>query len=234
MLKLYYGTNRQAARDAVNAFVQTNLAPDGTLTTIDPLSYSDGQLAEALGASSLFGGAEWFLIDTPAADDDVLAEVYDNLAEMSESQNTFLILEGALLAPAKKKYRKHTDSDEEFTAVAGQRFNNFAMADALASKDRRNLWVLLQTAKSEGMAAEFIIGTLWWQLKTLRLASVTNNADEAGMKEYPYNKAKRSLAAFAPGEVQRLSQSLLELYHDGHAGVQDIDLALERWVLGGR
>ena len=54
------------------------------------------------------------------------------------------------------------------------------------------------------------------------------------MKEFPYNKAKRSLAQFSPGAVAELSQSLLELYHDGHAGLRDIDLALEEWVLSGK
>jgi hypothetical protein len=153
---------------------------------------------------------------------------------MSESQNTFLILEGALLAPVKKSYAKHAASSEEFIAVKNERFNTFAMADALAQKDRRQLWVLLQNAKREGLAAEEIIGMLWWQLKALRLADVTSNAAQAGMKDFPYNKAKRSLAKFAPGEVIKNSHTLLELYHDGHAGLRDIDLALEQWVLGGR
>jgi len=39
------------------------------------------------------------------------------------------------------------------------------------------------------------------------------------------------LNKFSSGEVEKLSQSLLELYHDGHAGVRDMDMALEEWVL---
>jgi hypothetical protein len=54
------------------------------------------------------------------------------------------------------------------------------------------------------------------------------------MKDFPYNKAKRSLTKFTPGDVTTLSQSLLELYHDGHGGIRDIDLALEEWVLSGK
>lgn len=234
MLKLYFGTDRQGVRDAASAFSDANLAPDGTLTTIDTQNYNPGVIADALGASSLFGGEEWFLIDTPAADADLAEEVKTNLAEMAASANTFLILEEALLAPAKKTYAKHADSSEEFTAAKNERFNTFAMADALAQKDRRQLWVLLQGAKQQGLAAEEIIGMLWWQLKALRLADVTTNAAEAGMKDFPYNKAKRSLAKFAPGEVTKVSQSLLNLYHDGHAGLRDIDLALEQWVLSGK
>jgi hypothetical protein len=91
--------------------------------------------------------------------------------------------------------------------------------------------VLLQEARQSGLREEEIIGMLWWQLKSLRLALVTNSADEAGMKEFPYTKAKRALSTFAPGEVVLLSQSLLELYHAGHSGQSDMDVALEEWVL---
>jgi hypothetical protein len=75
---------------------------------------------------------------------------------------------------------------------------------------------------------------LWWQLKTLRLAELTQSADEAGVKSFPYDKAKRSLSKFAPGEVVALSESLLRLYHDARAGKRDLILALERWVLTGK
>jgi len=234
MYKLYFGTDRQRVRDATIHFLKEQVAPDGTVTTLDATNYAPGQIADALGASSLFGGAEWFVIDTPAANADFMEEVKSSLKEMSESQNTFLIMEGTLLAPAKKAYAKYAASSEEFTADKVERFNTFAMADALASKDRRQLWVLIQEAKATGQAAEAIIGILWWQLKALRLASVTNSASEAGMKDFPYNKAKRSLTKFTPGDVTTLSQSLLELYHDGHGGIRDIDLALEEWVLSGK
>ena len=234
MLHVYYGTDRQRVRDAANGFTDTAMSPEGTLTVLDVQSFAPGLIADALGASSLFGGEEWFLLDTPSAEADFAEEVKNNLKEMAESGNTFVVLEGALLAPAKKTFGKHAAVIEEFTAEKTERFNTFAMADALASKDRRKLWVLLQEARLNGLAPEEIIGMLWWQMKALRLAEVTRNAAEAGMKDFPYNKAKRALAKFMPGEVATLSHSLLSLYHDGHSGVRDIDLALERWVLSGR
>ena len=234
MLHVYYGTDRQKIRDAATMFSNKKMSADGTLTVLDATDYQSGRLADSLGATSLFGGEEWFVIDSPATNPDLAEEVKANLEAMAESGNTFIILEGPLLAAAKKTYAKHAAHIEEFTAAKNERFNTFAMADALASKDRRQLWVLLQEAKQAGSAAEEIIGILWWQLKAMRLAEVTTSASEAGMKDFPYNKAKRSLSKFAPGDVTRLSQSLLELYHDGHAGLRDIDLALERWVLSGK
>jgi len=234
MLHVYFGTDRQKVRDAAGDFLKKNLPPDGTLHTVEASSFSPGQVTDSLEASSLFGGAQWFMFDTPSSEEEFQAAVTSSLKEMQSSTNTFIILEGALLAPAKKQYAKYTASIEEFTAAKNAAFNSFVMADALASKDRKKLWLLLQEARLNGLAPEAIIGILWWQLKSLQLVAVTRTAAEAGMKEFPYSKTKRALSTFAPGEVSQLSYSLLRLYHDGHAGVRDIDLALERWVLSGR
>jgi DNA polymerase III delta subunit len=231
MYTVLFGTDRTKVRDQATEYAKKNFPADGTLTTFDSQSFVSGQIADALGATSLFGGAEWFVLDTPSANLDFAEEVKTALKEISESVNTFIILEEALLAPAKKSYGKFAVSMEEFTAQKNERFNTFAMAEALAQKDKRQLWVLLQDARKGGLREEEIIGMLWWQLKSLRLAAVTSSADEAGMKDFPYNKSKRALSKFAPGEVTDLSQTLLELYHAGHSGQRDMDIALEEWVL---
>lgn len=232
MYVVFFGTDRGGVRDAATAHIEAKMPADATLTTITATEYQLGQVADALGASSLFGGSEWFVFDTPADNSEFEEAVKESLAEMAESSNTFIILEGPLLAAAKKAYGKHADTLTEFSAEKAERYNAFALAEALAGKDKRRLWVLLQEARLNGLREEEIIGMLWWQLKALRLAALTSSAAEAGMKDFPYNKAKRALAKFTDGEVDRLSRSLLELYHDGHAGMRDMDVALEQWVLG--
>ena len=93
------------------------------------------------------------------------------------------------------------------------------------------MWLLLNDAKHAGISAEEIIGTLWWQLKSLRLVAQTSGADEAGLKPFVYKKAQQALGRYNESQLFTLSESLLRLYHDGHNGQTDIDLALERWVL---
>lgn len=231
MFVVFYGSNRGKVRDGATEYIAAHFPADGTLTTIDASDFETGQLADAFGATSLFGGREWFVLDAPSTNPDFVEAVTSSLAELAESSNTFVILEGPLLAPAKKKYEKFAAKLTEFTAEKADRFNSFALAEALAGKDKRKLWVLLQEARLEGLREEEIVGMLWWQLKALRLAALTKSADEAGMKDFPYNKAKRALVKFSDGEVGRLSQSLLEVYHAGHSGTRDMDSALEQWVL---
>ena len=84
-----------------------------------------------------------------------------------------------MLAPEKKKFTKHAENIEEVKKTAAERFNVFGMAESLSKKDKRMLWVQLQEAYRAGLSAEEIIGTLWWQLKSLRLAKVTPSAASA-------------------------------------------------------
>jgi DNA polymerase III delta subunit len=232
MYVVFYGSDRRSVRDAATKHIDTNMPKDASLTTLDASQYISGQVADALGASSLFGGDEWFVLDSPADNEEFTTELKSCLKELAESTNTFVVLEAVLLAAPKKAYEKYTALATEFSAEKVVRFNAFSLAEALASKDKRKLWVLVQEARLTGSKDEEIVGILWWQLKALRLAAGTRCAAEAGMKDFPYNKAKRSLRIFSVGEVDRISQSLLELYHDGHSGIQDMDSSLEQWVLG--
>ena len=231
MLKVFCGNDVVGVRAAALAAAQKLTDAETSVSTIESDAYTTGVIVEAVGATSLFGGTELFVIDTPSENSDFEAEVKNHLKEMSESANTFIVIEGALLAGPKKEYSKYAESLEEFKTAATERFNTFAMADALASKDKRKLWLLFQEAKAGGLAEEEIIGVLWWQLKALRLAAAASSASEAGMKDFPYNKAKRALATFKDGELEELSHSLLTVYHDGHGGIRDIDTALEKWTL---
>lgn len=231
MLHVFFGNGVVAVRQKAFSFITNGELGDTKLERIEAEKYAPGLCADIATSASLFGGNTVYLLDTPSSQADFSEEVIASLEAFKESSNTFVIIETALLAPAKKVFGKYADSIEEVSSVAAERFNAFAMADSLSQKDKKTLWLQLQDAKKAGLSAEEIIGTLWWQLKTLRLSALTKSAEEAGMKDYPYNKAKRSLKNFKDGELESLSQRLLALYHDGHLGKRDIDLSLEKWVL---
>lgn len=233
MLHLYYGNDTAAVRAHAFAAVDKLASEDVRVTRIESAQFERGMLANLLGAASLFGGSELYVLDTPSDDTDFYDEVISNSAAMGESGNTFVVIEGVLLAPERKKFEKHASVLEETKREAGERFDVFRMAEALSKRDKKSLWVLLQEAKRAGLSAEEIIGTLWWQLKAIRLAALTASAEAAGMKSYPYDKAKRAGSSFKPGEVEKLSIDLLRVYHEGHGGVRDTDEGLEEWVLRG-
>lgn len=231
MLVVFFGNDTAAVRQAAHEYVHRYVPDETPVSTVDADAYQPGMVAEAAEGVSLFGGASIYIIDMPSGDSAFNEEVQNYLDALAASPHQFIVIEGPLLAAAKKAYTKHADAIEEHKRAAGERFNVFALGDALARKDKKALWLLLTDAFRAGLSGEEIAGTLWWQLKTLRLAAVTNSAADAGMKDFPYNKAKRALSTFADGELTALSEGLLACYHDARLGKLDLDLALERWVL---
>ncbi len=231
MLHLIYGNDTITVREKAHTFIGVEEKKGVKIEKIETDNYTEGIFADVVGAVSLFGEKTLYVIDTPSEKNEMYDDVVRNLEAFKDSDNTFLVIEEALLAPQKKKFQKYTESMEEYKATATERFNAFGMADSLSQKDKKTLWLQLQEAKKAHLSAEEIIGILWWQLKSMRLAKNTDSAIEAGMKDFPYNKAKRALGSFKEGELEILSQELLKVYHEGHLGNVDIDIALERWVL---
>lgn len=231
MLHVFFGTGTIGVRKNAFAQVAKYEALGYVSERIEGESYSPGLCADIAHSASLFGQKTVYFIDTPSSSELFKEEIEVSLEAFKESDNAFVIVEGGLLAAPKKLYTKFSTTIEEIAGEAKERFSPFALSDALMEKDKKRLWILLIEAQQAGLSAEEIIGTLWWQLKTARLAMVTKTASEADMKDFPYNKAKRALRNFKEGELQALSQNLLTLYHEGHSGKKDIDIALERWAL---
>jgi DNA polymerase III delta subunit len=233
MLSLYYGTDRTAARNAIHALV-ANASSVPTLETITADTYRSGLVSTAIGEQSLFGGETWYLFDTPSTNPEFKSDVLQLLDELAAAPGTYIVLEGVLLAADLKPFKAVTDAIEQFTAAKAERINTFALTDALLRRDRRQMWLILQQAVQAGVTEEEIVGVLWWQLKSLLLADRTKTAKEASMKEFTYNKAKRSLGAFKPGEVEQLAARLLAGFHHVRVGKGQLSDVLERWILLGR
>lgn len=230
MLKVFCGNDQIKVRQQALGFIEQLREQGLSIEAIDSDNYESGKITEAAVKVSLFGGEMACLIDMPSLDKEMLAEVTDNLAVLAKSPHKFVVIEGALLAEEKKKWSKYAEVEEN-KAGAATRFNTFALADALARRDRKSLWLIWNEARLSGIATEELIGILWWQLKALRLSALTKSAEEAGMKDYPYQKAKRALLKFKADETETLSHVLLDTYHQSRLGGLDLDLAIERWLL---
>jgi len=231
MLEVFYGKDLITLRLKAQAVILPRLKDGGEAIYLEDDNYQPGLLLGLSETSSLFSKETVYVIDLPNPSEVLFAEFIAEAEALSNSANFFVVLVEALTADDKKKLKSHVSILEEYKKEAGVKFNPFTMAEVLALKDKKSLWFLLQEAKRNHLAAEEIIGTLWWQLKALRLAANTKNAEEAGMKDYPYNKAKRALSNFKTDEVNQLSKKLLNLYHKGHRGEVDLELSLEEWVL---
>ncbi len=231
MLYAFYGTDVVGVRKEAHEFLEKYEEKGITIERITAENYVPGSIEDAAGSSSLFWEEQVVVIDTPSGDKEMFEKVFSILPELKESRNIFVIIEEKLLAPEKKKLQKYAEKSEEQTAAKEERFNVFALTDALLRRDKKSLWILLTEAWRNGLSNEEIIGTLYWQVKILRLAEKTSSAEEAGQKPFVYQKAKRALSKFKEGELTQISRDLLAIYHDGHLGKREADVALEKWVL---
>lgn len=229
MLHVFFG--KGGVRERALAHAHSLCAQGSEIVKISSDEYATGLLRELTEGTSLFGGAQVILIDTPSSDAAFEDEVQGMLSDVKASKNHFVVIEGALLAQAKREYTKYADTIEDVGTAADEKFNTFALTDAFLARDKKKLWILLMEAWRAGESNEAIVGVLFWQLKILRLVSKTSSPEEAGQKPYPYNKAKQATLGFKAGEIERLSRELVQLYHDGHMGKVDMSTALERWVL---
>jgi DNA polymerase III delta subunit len=114
---------------------------------------------------------------------------------------------------------------------ARSEFNIFALTDAIGARKKRDAWVLYQKALLAGLSPDEVFFKLFWQFKTMLLASRTKTAQEAEMKDYPYSKAKGFLQNFKPGEVEKLLESLVAEYHQARRGEGEIETAVEKIIL---
>ncbi|MCF7816185.1 MAG: hypothetical protein K9M10_04250 [Candidatus Pacebacteria bacterium] len=232
MLYVYFGNDVTGVRQKALAFINKLDESGSSVTHITSDLYHEGILSDCAQGESLFGEQQIVLIDTPSDEVTVFDSVFSQLELLGTSKNHFVLIEGVLNAAHKKKVQAHATTNEELTAEKKERFNAFLLTDALINRDKKSLWFLLAKAKEEGLTNEEIIGVLFWQVKILRLASLTKSAEEAGQKQFVYNKAKRALGNFKKGEIDEISRTLLSIYHDDHLGKRDAGLKLEQWVLG--
>ena len=230
MLYVFFGDDVTKVRMEALKKANTLLVPDGEVSLVTSDVASIELIADAVGTTSLFRPHEVFLLDTFSEEKALFDSMLEQAPVLADSHNHFVILEGPLLAGPKKIFEKHAEGVTEYKKVKKET-NPFAIADALCARDKKTLWILLQEAWQGGRPNEELIGTLFWQLKMLRLAEVTKSALEAGQKPFVYDKAKRALEKYKEGEVARLSHALVALYHDGHAGKRILGDALEAWVL---
>ena len=158
MYSVHYGKDTIAVRNAAQKVAEVARQAGAVVTVFDADSFMPGMVRDAAGATSLFGEAQCYILDTPSADAGYAEEVADLISEVVESPHTLVVIEGEIPAEQKKPYKKYATEFVEYKAPAVERFNTFVLADSLARKDKRALWLQLQDAVASGQSAEEIIG----------------------------------------------------------------------------
>jgi len=237
MLYIYHGTNTSKSGDKARALADSLRAkkPDAAFVEINSDNWNPTIIEEHLGGQGLFSNKYIVFLNRVADKEDIRDKVIEMLPDMKESSNIFIVSEGKIKADLAKAFEKHGDkvvvTDDPVGAGSRPEFNIFNLADALGARDRFKAWTIYREAIQNGLESESILGTLFWQAKSMALAAEAKSAGETGLSPFVYSKAKKYSSNYSREEIGRLLERLIVLYHDGHRGLVDLELGTEKFLL---
>lgn len=235
MLYVFYGDDTATASKKIQATIKDlhKKRPDAEFFQVEGRTLTNDFFAQYTASQGLFEQKHIVEVQYPFETAESKEVFLGNLSQMAESDNVFLVIEGKMLAPEKKKIEKHAQKMLEHKKPAAGKpdFNLFSLADAVGGRDKKKAWVIYQKALSMDTAPEEIHGVIWWQMKTIYTTLVTKSASDAGIKDFSYNKSARFAEKYSKSELETILQDLVSMYHDAHLGVTNFELSLEKFVL---
>ena len=124
---------------------------------------------------------------------------------------------------------------KEFSAVTSKaKRDNFiySIGDAFGERNRQKLWLTLAEAKLRGYVAEEVFWQLWGMVVNLSLAAGEPDNQKLPVAPFVASKLRRFGRNYTEAELLSIMGELLVLYHETRRRSRDLDVALERWVLG--
>lgn len=242
MIYLLHGADTDRSRAKMRELSDSlkKKKPDAAFLRMDAEHWKEAELEEYCSGQGLFENKFIIVLDH-LLDSDVAAPfLLEKIEAIAGSPNIFIVLEGKLDKDTLKKLEKHSEKAQEFEETPMQRsaksklnerFNVFSLAEAMGKRDQKNLWMLYRRALDQDISPEEIHGTLFWQAKSIVLARSSKNAREAGMKDFPFSRAKTYAGNFSEQESGELLGRLIQMSHDSRRGLLDISLALEEFAL---
>ncbi len=243
VLYVFHGSDTHVAITKASSLVNSLRAkkPDASYVRVEAGNWASSIIEEHLGGQGLFSNKYIIFLDRVTENSDAKEVLPTFVSAMNESQNIFVVVEGKINTELKKAFDKSAEKVvecEKDSIVAGKKvsgvkdeFNIFALADAVGQRDAFKAWSIYRQAIDSGIEVESIVGTIFWQIKSIILAKTSSTAGEAGLNPFVFGKTKRYSVNFSAEELDRWSKNIITLYHDGHRGKVDLELAMERFLL---
>ena len=240
MLYVFHGTNTSANVAKATSLITSlrTKKADASYVRIEAGQWSPTIVQEHAGGQGLFANKYIVFLDRVTENNEAKDGLVEQVSTMQESPNIFIVLEGKVNAELTKAFEKHAEKVVATDAVlkvgknsSRDEFNIFSLADAIGSRDSFKAWTVYRQAIDAGIETESIVGTIFWQLKSMALAVGTSSAAEAGLSPFVYSKAKKAVSNYSREELDRLTASCIRAYHDGHRGKVNMELGVERLIL---
>ncbi|MEX2405542.1 MAG: hypothetical protein WD579_02975 [Candidatus Paceibacterota bacterium] len=235
MLIVIYGTDFRKTRKKLTASLVglQKKRPDAEMFELNDETFDPARFEELLGGQGLFERKNIVVLDRVFSSKEGKEVAMASCKEIGESENVFILHEPSLKKKEVDKLEKHAYSVYEFNKKISKEkeYKPFGLSDAVGRRDIKKAWNELNRAWSEGKLPEEIHGLLFWQLKSMIVASSTKSANEAGMKAFVYNKARKGASNYTIEELHALSRNLIERYHEARRGAGELTTHIEKFIL---
>lgn len=128
-------------------------------------------------------------------------------------------------------FGEDTEEKAPISSKKGKFFPDFAFTDAITDRNKKEAWIQYRREVASGLAPEQLFWSVSKQIKNLILAKETKNATEAGLNPFVYSKLKKGLKNYNEGELEHISEALVDGYHDARRGKGEIETLIERILL---
>jgi len=215
MIYFLHGTDiekgRAKAQELVNSLLKKK--PDASFFKMSAENFDFARLQEYAAGQGLFESKYIIFLDRLCEDKKIKDDYISYAPDLAESANIFIILEGKLDKATSGKIEKKAEKTQEFVLPEKKKeeYNAFALADAVAKRDRKAAWILYRKAIGKGEAPEALHGMMFWKVKTMLMNSYPG----------PYDKE----------ELHALAEKCVTVYHEARRGRHELETAMESLLL---
>src|SRR3989344_860350 len=239
MIYFFYGEDNAKNVKKATTLVQSLLRkkPDASYFKLDTDSFNRALFEELLESSALFESKYLIYGNNLLLTKEYEENFEENLKRIKDSPHIFIFVEQKLSAPLLKKIKLYAEKiHEEKGTLFRKEFSPglFSLTDALGEKNQKKIWKTLHEAYRNGNDSEEVFNILVWQTKMLLIAKkITSQkeADELGIKPFPFKKACAYAKNFTEKELQKLLKSFTTLIHEARFGKKELDLGIEYIIL---
>ncbi|MDQ3075778.1 MAG: hypothetical protein M3Q34_01470 [bacterium] len=183
MIHLFAGDDAKKKIESYEKFI--NSLPKGTeVFTVNHNNFNEMEI------ESFYSGAGLFFTKCAVVFQSILDReekrefILKKLGLLADSNNNFVFLEGKLLKPALEVFKKNKAEISlfELPKEKKEKFDSFLLANALADKDKLNLWIYFRQAMDKGVGMEELVGVLFWKVKDMILKKNFTKFKEVELK----------------------------------------------------
>ncbi|KKU79406.1 MAG: hypothetical protein UY04_C0010G0023 [Parcubacteria group bacterium GW2011_GWA2_47_7] len=231
MIEIFIGEDTQTARKAIRKAIGRVLGHESAgAQRFTDVGFDTQAANEAIFAQNLFGEKN--------------TVVFDGILDAPETEGFY---SESMLPSPNNIFIRETKPNKDILVIfkkigavhdfplikKTKNETNFAIADAIAAREKKIAWVEFTKAKARGAAAEEIHGTIFWAIKLLYLCANCNKEEaiKAGVSPYNYSRYLTNSKKFLDTELEDRLRELKDMYHKAHRGEGDFDAMLEQYVL---